>query len=518
MGNKMCTCGSEETGQGDKANVNLLYFSGDPLYSRNDLSKFPNSNLPVIMQSGEEHAGDPYSRNNEPDSGRRKNNLNSRSQGKEAQNTENIVHERGENPNISQKQNSMQFISPSSQQPLNSINPKTPVYRNANKTSQLIKSATSQKRGYPSEVDKMQTVNLVSPATVQVTPYISHRRNVGSVSPRTARKNRYSNYVSQALKVNKLIPGSFSGDVNKSSSKERLVIEGGLLKYKPGVNENYLERWCVLTKSFFSYFADKPIVSTKRTIQKPIIKVPLSYIDSVQKVLVEIDAEIPRMSSSSSKPTKPLFQFEIFLKPNIDASQIFKSSIVSLDPLKKRANSLTRPLYKSLNLGGCGISRTGNLNESKTTTSKTPYEFKSQFLGQDPNVSEIPHHKNMPEIMDQILEDAPLIQQVKKTKAKNWIPDKRSEELLLVLDGAHFENVAEKEDYRNYKKSHLEELKQIVIKQEDQLILVSPSKWTQRELEWGKAERRLLFASSNEETCNNWVSVLNWMLSKNYSH
>jgi hypothetical protein len=38
--------------------------------------------------------------------------------------------------------------------------------------------------------------------------------------------------------------------------------------------------------------------------------------------------------------------------------------------------------------------------------------------------------------------------------------------------------------------------------------------WTNRELEWYHSENRFLFACSNEEDCDRWVSVLNWLIAK----
>jgi len=38
--------------------------------------------------------------------------------------------------------------------------------------------------------------------------------------------------------------------------------------------------------------------------------------------------------------------------------------------------------------------------------------------------------------------------------------------------------------------------------------------WTHRELEWYLAEDRYLFACLNEEECDRWVAMLNWVISK----
>jgi hypothetical protein len=38
--------------------------------------------------------------------------------------------------------------------------------------------------------------------------------------------------------------------------------------------------------------------------------------------------------------------------------------------------------------------------------------------------------------------------------------------------------------------------------------------WTNRELEWYFAEDRFLFAGLDEEECDRWVCVMNWLLAR----
>lgn len=38
--------------------------------------------------------------------------------------------------------------------------------------------------------------------------------------------------------------------------------------------------------------------------------------------------------------------------------------------------------------------------------------------------------------------------------------------------------------------------------------------WTNRELEWYFAEDRFLFAALNEEDCDKWVCIMNWLLAR----
>lgn len=38
--------------------------------------------------------------------------------------------------------------------------------------------------------------------------------------------------------------------------------------------------------------------------------------------------------------------------------------------------------------------------------------------------------------------------------------------------------------------------------------------WTNRELEWYFAEDRFLFAALNEDECDRWVTIMNWLLAR----
>lgn len=38
--------------------------------------------------------------------------------------------------------------------------------------------------------------------------------------------------------------------------------------------------------------------------------------------------------------------------------------------------------------------------------------------------------------------------------------------------------------------------------------------WTNRELEWYFAEDRFLFAANNEDECDKWVCIMNWLLAR----
>eukprot|EP00826_Nyctotherus_ovalis_P050408 TRINITY_DN6172_c0_g1_i1.p1 TRINITY_DN6172_c0_g1~~TRINITY_DN6172_c0_g1_i1.p1 ORF type:complete len:1314 (+),score=316.05 TRINITY_DN6172_c0_g1_i1:57-3998(+) len=103
--------------------------------------------------------------------------------------------------------------------------------------------------------------------------------------------------------------------------------------------------------------------------------------------------------------------------------------------------------------------------------------------------------------------------EVRDSQATKWSPEKKCNELLLVLDGAYFKSPEEKEEYRAYKEAHLKELRQVVVCEKKE-TLQNPSAWSVRESEWRKNDKRLLFASESEELCDNWVAVMNWAVQR----
>ncbi len=70
------------------------------------------------------------------------------------------------------------------------------------------------------------------------------------------------------------------------SSGEPAVLEGVLMKYKPGVANMYLERWCQATRYAFSYYVSKAEPKSWQT--RPLVTVPLDCVEAVQKVSVTV--------------------------------------------------------------------------------------------------------------------------------------------------------------------------------------------------------------------------------------
>lgn len=233
---------------------------------------------------------------------------------------------------------------------------------------------------------------------------------------------------------------------------EFCIMQSVFLKYKSGVVEQYLERWCKLTKIAFSYYTTGLMEG-----RKALVEIPLSSVKQVKRV-----------EASHSHKSLKLHQFQITLKPDFTSPQ---SPFTSL----RKTSELPIPAHK----------------DAETLTFHSPKKTSN-------------------------MRSKGLLRRSKSSAAKDWTPESKGEELILVLDGARFESRKEKEEYRMYKEQHFGRLRAVFGRGEE--VLNSPVAWSAREQEWPKTDRMLLFASESEETSNNWVSVFNWLLYKYYTH
>ncbi len=149
---------------------------------------------------------------------------------------------------------------------------------------------------------------------------------------------------------------------------------------------------------------------------------------------------------------------------------MFKASV------RTQAPGRNGSVMKHLVTPGSPPGKNAVLNESKTTLSKTPYEFKSTYLPDPQSEKKVSVRRVPGEVMDKIAEDvSPLREKRRRTPEKTWTPQKRGEELLLVLDGARFDSLTDKEEYRAFKQAHLEALRQVNFRQE--IMPKNPSAW-----------------------------------------
>ena len=103
-------------------------------------------------------------------------------------------------------------------------------------------------------------------------------------------------------------------DIILSDNYDKVIYEGELLKFSPGIKENHYVKWVQLTCKEFRYYKDR--FSAVGHTDHPLIIVPLSQIDKVERVSVKI---------SSPRSTRTPYQFEIFLKDS-NSGQEYKET------------------------------------------------------------------------------------------------------------------------------------------------------------------------------------------------
>lgn len=58
------------------------------------------------------------------------------------------------------------------------------------------------------------------------------------------------------------------------------------MKYKPGLKQQYMSRWCQVTKTHFLYFAEG--VPYASYLGRPLAVIPLTEIASIKRVCVDV--------------------------------------------------------------------------------------------------------------------------------------------------------------------------------------------------------------------------------------
>jgi hypothetical protein len=107
------------------------------------------------------------------------------------------------------------------------------------------------------------------------------------------------------------------------------------MKYKPGMKNQYMSRWCQVTKSHFLYYAEG--VPYASCLGRPLAVIPLDAIQSVKRVFVEVPERNEKLSHLKN------FQFEIFLRKG-QGEQRFSSRIVMNNSTAGDEKSFISPL------------------------------------------------------------------------------------------------------------------------------------------------------------------------------
>ncbi|CAI2360884.1 unnamed protein product [Moneuplotes crassus] len=93
---------------------------------------------------------------------------------------------------------------------------------------------------------------------------------------------------------------------------ERILIEGELHKYKPGIDKMYIPRWCQLTKTSFRVYKNQ--VSAKGFNSKPLIALPLEIFKGVKKARFSVPEKGKHLKFIKSLKKN---QFEILYRDDI---------------------------------------------------------------------------------------------------------------------------------------------------------------------------------------------------------
>jgi len=104
-------------------------------------------------------------------------------------------------------------------------------------------------------------------------------------------------------------------------------------KYKPGIKHQYMQRWVIITKTHFLYYAAS--VPYAAYLGRPLAVIPLEDIKSARRVQVDVPEKTEKYTALKN------FQFEIFVKEYDDMSHHSHGSFHMQDetytsPLKEK--------------------------------------------------------------------------------------------------------------------------------------------------------------------------------------
>jgi len=129
-------------------------------------------------------------------------------------------------------------------------------------------------------------------------------------------------------------------DLQIQISDDTLIhFESELKKYKPGLSKQYILRWCQATPSHLNYY--KSHWSANCWLAKPLMSIPYNAIQSIRRV----EVKFPIKKKPTGKKQPEIYQFEIFLKKDVDVSLLSKSIDYSayetryMQLIKQRPNS-----------------------------------------------------------------------------------------------------------------------------------------------------------------------------------
>ena len=137
-----------------------------------------------------------------------------------------------------------------------------------------------------------------------------------------------------------------------------IIFEGELMKYKPGIKHQYMSRWSQVTKTHFLYYAEG--VPYASYLGRPLAVIPLSQIQSVRRVCVEVPEKSEKYSVLKN------YQFEIFLKKaNPEGGEPVLGYGSKVEPFDGSAETYTSPLLEQEILNSAKKIRDIVINEDR---------------------------------------------------------------------------------------------------------------------------------------------------------
>lgn len=133
-------------------------------------------------------------------------------------------------------------------------------------------------------------------------------------------------------------------------------------------------------------------------------------------------------------------------------------------------------------------------------------------LGKARDISESPDNKNK-----RASNDVSVLEQ-SKIDAKSTMKRKINKKILKEIKKHVKDELQQKHLITMIEEAMSKpmEFEEILIRNPSSWIrsLSSNFTWTNRELEWYFAEDRFLFAADNEDDCDKWVCIMNWLLAR----
>jgi len=280
---------------------------------------------------------------------------------------------------------------------------------------------------------------------------------------------------------------------------ELVVIEGDLMKYKPGIHFKYVKRWIQITKNEIRYYKSK--WNANCWDSKALVTVPFKDIKGVYRVNLKTPKALKNEGTTTrhlNQNDPKLYHFEIFTHTHcipymeeldqtvhMDTSSLDceKPSMISMLSMKEPVNSTPRKIEKDHLM-------------------PLPLLRKRNDQNQNPNLK--PKTDGSEKILRESIVN-PQSGQVTKTKGKpieqTFTIVKKTPSNPKTTKNVQVENKV------NVTPGNSNKTKYHYVKNIEDL-----ASWSGREKEWYYSEKRLLFSSPSNKEREIWLSIINWLI------